>query len=169
MPTSKINELWCIIMDQFQHLPSSQDFFDYYTDTWIDESCLFPRRLWNYYDFNGVRTNNGLEGWHHRLNSNIATCTLNVYVVIDEFKKDYAYSMPTIKQMKNKTITPSRRKHYVFRNQRILDLMNRYKEGSLSLDEYFIKISKTLGKKSQRCFFLALYSCSSSFLTITIS
>ncbi|CAF4629621.1 unnamed protein product [Rotaria socialis] len=62
MPISKINELWCTIMDKFEHIPRSQDFFDYYTDTWIDKGCLYPRQLWNYYNFNGPRTNNGLEG-----------------------------------------------------------------------------------------------------------
>ena len=149
MPISKIDELWCSIMDQFEHLPRSQDFFDYYTDTWIDEGCLFPRNLWNYYNFNGARTNNGLEGWHHRLNSNVATSTPNIYVVIDELKKDYAYNMATLKQLENKTVKPLRRKAYVIRNERIHDLMNRYKQGSLSLNEYFIKISKTIGKKSK--------------------
>jgi hypothetical protein len=149
MPPSKIDELWSTIMDQFEHLARSQDFFDYYTDTWIDEGCLFPRGLWNYYDFSGARTNNGLEGWHHRLNSNVATSTPNIYVVIDEFKKDYAYNMATIKQLENKAVKTPRRKQYMLRDQRIRDLMGRYKEDSLSLDEYFIKISKTIGKKSK--------------------
>ena len=87
MPVSEINNLWCEIMDKFDHIPRSEDFFNYYTDTWIEDDCLFPRHLWNYYNFNGPRTNNGLEGWHHRLNSNIATSNPNLYVVIDELKK----------------------------------------------------------------------------------
>ncbi|CAF3303223.1 unnamed protein product [Rotaria socialis] len=147
MPISKINELWCTIMDKFEHIPRSQDFFDYYTDTWIDKGCLYPRQLWNYYNFNGPRTNNGLEGWHHRLNSNIATSTPNIYVVIDELKKDYAFNMTTTKQLENNTKKPQRRKQFMIRNERILNLMNRYETGSLSLDDYFIKISKTIGKK----------------------
>ncbi|CAM2728819.1 unnamed protein product [Rotaria socialis] len=147
MPISKINELWCTIMDKFEHIPRSQDFFDYYTDTWIDKGCLYPRQLWNYYNFNGPRTNNGLEGWHHRLNSNIATSTPNIYVVIDELIKDYAFNMNKTKQLENNTKMPQRRKQFMIRNERILNLMNRYETGSLSLDDYFIKISKTIGKK----------------------
>jgi hypothetical protein len=56
--------------------------------------------------------------------------------------------MATIKQLENNMSKPPRRKQFIIRNQRILDLMNRYKTGSLSLDDYFIKISKTIGKKS---------------------
>ena len=57
--------------------------------------------------------------------------------------------MATIKQLENKPVKTPRRKQYLLRDQRIRDLMGRYKEGSLSLDEYFIKISKTIGKKSK--------------------
>jgi hypothetical protein len=48
MPVSEINGLWRGIMDKFEHTPRSQEFFDYFTDTWIDEGCLFPQHLWNY-------------------------------------------------------------------------------------------------------------------------
>ena len=80
----QINDVWCQIMDKFEDIPNVQRFFDYFTDTWLDEDCLFPRNLWNYYDFNGPRTTNGLKGWHHRLNSNIDASNPNVYVVIEE-------------------------------------------------------------------------------------
>jgi hypothetical protein len=56
--------------------------------------------------------------------------------------------MATIKQLENYMSKPPRRKQFIIRNQRILDLMSRYKTGSLPLDDYFIKISKTIGKKS---------------------
>ena len=36
---------------------------------------------------------------------------------------------------------------FVHRNQRILDLMDRYEEGRLPLIEYFDKVSQTIGKK----------------------
>ena len=149
MPVSEINNLWCEIMDKFDHIPRSEDFFNYYTDTWIEDNCLFPRHLWNYYNFNGPRTNNGLEGWHHRLNSNIATSNPNLYVVIDELKKDYAFNMATIQQVENNMNKPPRNKKFIYRNLQILDLMKRYGKGYLSLDEYFNKISKTIGKKSK--------------------
>ncbi|CAF3857569.1 unnamed protein product [Rotaria sordida] len=149
MPIQEVNELWCKIMDKFEHIPRSQDFFDYFTETWIKNGCLFPRCLWNYYKFNGARTNNGCEGWHHRLNSNINSSNPNLYQVIDELKRDYAFNMATIKQLTSSTSKPRRNPKFVHRNQRIIDLMNRYEEGRLPLTEYFDKISQTIGKKSQ--------------------
>ena len=62
MPTCIIDDLWCQVMNSFDHLPRLQEFFDYCTDTWIDNNGMFPRNLWNYYGFDGARTNNGLEG-----------------------------------------------------------------------------------------------------------
>ncbi|CAF2936573.1 unnamed protein product [Rotaria sp. Silwood2] len=87
IPVSEINNLWCEIMGKLHHISRSEDFFNYYTDIWIDEGCLFPRHLCNYYNFSGPQTNNGLEGWHHRLNLNIITFNRNLYVVIDELEK----------------------------------------------------------------------------------
>ena len=87
MPMFEINDLSCGIMDKFDHILHVQQFFYYFTDTWMDEGCLFPRALWNYYSFDGSRTTNGLEGWYCRLNSNIGTTHPNLYVAIEEFKK----------------------------------------------------------------------------------
>ena len=146
MPIDKINTLWCDIMEKFDHISRSQEFFDYVTETWIDDGCLFPRNIWNYYNFYGPRTNNGLEGWHHRLNSNIRTSTPNLYGVIEELKKDHAFNITTIKQVEWSMKKPPRNKKFVFRNEKILTLMKSYQEGTLSLTVYFNKISKTIGK-----------------------
>jgi hypothetical protein len=47
-------------------------------------------------DFNGARTNNVFEGWHHRFNSNICTSNPNLYTFIDGVKKDYAFTMAEV-------------------------------------------------------------------------
>ena len=50
-------------MDNFDHVAGVHQFYDYVTDTWIDYDSLFSRKLWNYYCFQGLRANNGLERW----------------------------------------------------------------------------------------------------------
>ena len=45
VPVSNINQLWCTIMDNFDHVLGVQKFFDYVTDTWIDSDSLFPKKL----------------------------------------------------------------------------------------------------------------------------
>ena len=90
-----------------------------------------------------------VEGWYHRLNSNIVSTNPNFYQVIDDLKRDYAFNMATIKQIGNKTSKAPRSRKFVHRNQRIMDLTDRYEGGSLSLSDHFDEISKTIGKKSQ--------------------
>jgi hypothetical protein len=70
-----------------------------------------------------------------------------LYVVLEELQKDFAFNMATLKQVQHQNKTHPRRKKYLFRNRRILDLMDRHAKGLLTLDDYFIKISKTIGKK----------------------
>ncbi len=88
-----------------------------------------------------------IEGWHDRLNANIGTSNPNLYVVIDGLKHHYAFNMATIKQLEKNTSKTPRKKQFIYRNQRILDLMNRCGKGTLQLNEYFEKMCKTIGKK----------------------
>ena len=103
MPMSEINDLWCGVMNKFDHILHVQQFFDYLKDTWMDEACFFPTALWNYYNFDGPRTASRLKGWYHTLNSNIGTTSPNLYAVIEESRKDYAFNMAALKQLENNT------------------------------------------------------------------
>ena len=111
-------------MDKFYHIIRSQDFFVYFIETWIDNSCLFPNFLWSYYKFIGSRINNGCEGLHRRLNSNVNGSNPNLYQVIDELKFDYTFNMATIKQLTSNTSKPPCSPNIVHRNQRIIGLIN---------------------------------------------
>ncbi|CAF1627912.1 unnamed protein product, partial [Didymodactylos carnosus] len=118
MPLDEIDALWCSIMDDYSHI--------------------------NYYDFPGARTNNSVEGWHHRLNSQIGVIHPNLYLFIKEIKDDYAFNVASVKQAAAQQRKVPRRKIYAIRNARILDLMERYKKGTLTKDDYLSKISKTI-------------------------
>ena len=53
----------------YQEIENVEDFYDYVTNTWIDDGALFDCVSLNYYDFKSLRTNNHIEGWHHRLHN----------------------------------------------------------------------------------------------------
>ena len=55
--------------------------------------------------------------------------------------------MATLAQAKHQENKQCRRKKCVLRHRRIINLMDCYANGSLTLDEYFIEISKTTGKR----------------------
>ena len=71
MPLREIGKLWVMIMDEYQAIENIEGFYDYVTNTWIDDDALFDFVLLNYYDFKSLRTSNYVEGWHHRLNNDL--------------------------------------------------------------------------------------------------
>ena len=71
----------------------------------------------------------------------------HLYLVLEEFNNDYIFNMPTLAQAKHQENKQRRRKKYVLRLRRIINLMDRYANGSLTFDEYFVEISKTIGKR----------------------
>ncbi|CAF1106231.1 unnamed protein product [Rotaria sordida] len=91
MPPQEISKLWVMIMDEYQDIDNIDAFYDYLTNTWIDNDALFDYTLWNYYDFESLRTNNNLEGWHHRLNSDLNNVVHpHFYMFIRAIQNDYA-------------------------------------------------------------------------------
>ena len=59
----------------------------YMERTWIlSDAALFPRHIWNHFDNTGPRTNNHLEGFHHRLNRRLRVAHPNIHELILVFK-----------------------------------------------------------------------------------
>ena len=112
-PLSNIDDVWCAIMDNFDDIPDVNEFFDYVTDNWVDYDALYPQKLWNYYRFNGLRINNSIEGWHHKLNSSIASTNPNLYFVLDEMKEGYTFHMATLRQVQYQEKHHPRRKKFI--------------------------------------------------------
>ena len=59
----------------------------------------------------------------------------------------YIFNMSTLAQVKSQKNKQRRKKKYVLRHGRIINLTDCYANGSLILDEYFIEISKTIEKR----------------------
>ena len=89
MPPREIAKLSITIMDEHQNIENIEGFYDYVTNTWIDDDVLFDSVLWNYYDFKSLRTNNHVEGWYYRLNNVIYP---HFYLFIRAIQNDYAYN-----------------------------------------------------------------------------
>ena len=63
-----LDELWDSFQSGIPDTDSVREFIAYFKNTWFDEDALFPRSIWNHSDNSSARTNNDLEGWHHKLN-----------------------------------------------------------------------------------------------------
>ena len=141
-------------MDEYQHIENIEGFYDYVTNTWR----LFDFVLWNYYDFKSLRTNNHVEGWHHRLNNDLNNVVYpQFYLFIRTIQNDYAYNSAILSRHLATGILPPRKKLFVNRNTRLHNLEERFKQQTLTLDEYLEKVMGLIGIKKYS-FFSALYS-----------
>ncbi|CAF3297135.1 unnamed protein product [Rotaria sp. Silwood2] len=111
MPPQEISKLWVMIIDEYQDIENIEDFYDYVTNTWIDDDALFDYILWNYYDFKSSTTNNHLEGCHHRLNNDLNNVVHpHFYLFILAIPNDYAYNSPISSRHLATGILPPRKK-----------------------------------------------------------
>ena len=148
MPPQAIGELWVMIMDEYQDIERIEQFYDYVTNTWIDDDALFDVNLWNYYDFESLRTNNHLEGWHHRLNNDLNNVTHpHFYVFLRAIQSDYAYNSAISSRYSMTGKLAPRKKLFVSRNARLHDYETRFKEQKLTLNEYLQKVMRLIGVK----------------------
>jgi hypothetical protein len=148
MPPQTIGKLWAMIMDDYQDIENIDEFYNYVTNTWIDDDALFEFSLWNYYDFESLRTNNHVEGWHHRLNNDLNNINHpHFYLFIRAIQNDYAYNSAMSLRHLATGVLPPRKKLFVNRNVRLHDLENRYKQETLTLEEYLEKVMRLIGIK----------------------
>jgi hypothetical protein len=69
-------------------VPASQkieEWFDYFVNTWFEGE--FPPSMWNHSNTVGPRTNNHVEGYHHKINNWINKQHPDIYSLINVNKK----------------------------------------------------------------------------------
>ncbi|CAF1035928.1 unnamed protein product [Didymodactylos carnosus] len=94
------------------------------------------------------KTNNSLEGWHHRLNTDLNHIIHpHFYMFIRAIQNDYAYNSAISSRHTATGAIPPRKKLFVNRNARLHDLENRYKQQTLTLEEYLEKVMRLIGIK----------------------
>ncbi|CAF0812874.1 unnamed protein product [Didymodactylos carnosus] len=136
MPPQEVGKIWTFIMDQFQDMSI------------LSNDALFDLSLWNYFDFKSSRTNNSLEGWHHRLNFDLNHIIHpHFYMIIRAVQNNYAHNSAILSRHTATSTIPSRKKLFVNRNARLHDLENRYKQQTLTLQGYLEKVMRLIGIK----------------------
>ncbi|KAL3859614.1 hypothetical protein ACJMK2_009828 [Sinanodonta woodiana] len=85
--------------------PVTQTLIGYFSRQWLDNP-VFPAEAWSVYR-QKVRTNNDVEGWHHRLNSRAVHMGLGFYQLVPaaaegsnptNFRQNFDLSLKTIKR-----------------------------------------------------------------------
>ena len=120
-----------------QQDPTLTPLLTYYEDTWLGGS--FPVRMWNVYA-DTIRTNNSVEGWHHKLNCNIGRSHPNVHKLVDVLRKEQASTETTIQQALLGVAPPPRRRKYRELDCRLQRVRLSYELGVYTTEAYLTAI-----------------------------
>ncbi len=64
-PLTFVRPAWLAVQQEVPNKPRADELVEYFNRTWVNGQFTF--RQWNYFNFDGHRTNNDVEGWHARL------------------------------------------------------------------------------------------------------
>ena len=87
-PPSFIRVAWQGVQQEASESDNVDDFITYFDSTWINGQ--FRLKQWNYYDYDGPRTNNHVEGWHSRLKWIVGKPHPNIFEIVDVIRKEQA-------------------------------------------------------------------------------
>jgi len=99
-------------------------FMDYVTSQWI-EGRVFSQEKWNHFSNDGRRTNNNLEGWHHKINTIADKCHPNIYEVLNIIKREESVKQVKVAQLDGHWRAPPQKRRYVNIDARIRSLKDK--------------------------------------------
>ena len=90
--------------------PEVAELCAYIRSTWIDNG-LWPPAAWSAYR-HAIRTNNDVEGWHHRLNSKARKYSLSFYVMLKLLHREAEAVSWQLKLLSDGNVLRRRRNNY---------------------------------------------------------
>ena len=120
VPVHFVYVAWDGVVQELEENDDLEDFKDYLESTWMRGH--YPCIMWNFFSYDGPRTNNRLEGWHSRLKRIVKKPHPNIYEIIDVFKREQATTEVTTLQLETGGNPPPRKKEYSEQDKRIKTL-----------------------------------------------
>lgn len=107
---------------------------DYVTEFWIEGA--WDQQVWNHHHTDGARTNNNVEGWHHRMNSIAGKSHPNLFEFVRIIKREQSVTETKISQLElGARFAPKRRKYRKL-DERLALLKDRLSGGDISPLEF---------------------------------
>lgn len=88
-----------------------------------------------------MRTNNDVEGWHHRINANAKGAGLSLYVLIELLWEEARGVMYTCEFVQNGETSRLKRKVYVDLNEKVWKLWGEFNSGVIDANKLLKKCS----------------------------
>ena len=128
-----------------QQYPNLQNFFIYLWNTYIAPNSIFPGNLWNVYNRSmSERTNNVVESYHGRWNSEVGVRHPNLWVLLRKVKDAQALSHNSLINAQN-GYPPITRKLKWRNLERDVNLAKgRYRLGQRNIYQYWGEVSRLM-------------------------
>jgi len=143
VPLDKVEDVWLETISDSPQGEQVVRFMDYITTQWI-EGRVFQPHVWNHFDNDGRRTNNNLEGWHHKMNNIAEKSHPNIFEVIKILKREQSVTEVKVAQLHGHWRAPPRKRRYVIIDARIRSLKDQLQNNLVSEIEYTDSVSDLL-------------------------
>lgn len=132
VPLHSVNLLFQELRDAAPQLPAVPLLLQYFEQQWLHR---WTPEFWNVYDTEGAKTNNHLEGFHHKLNSCFNRSHPSVYTFVKEIKRLQATYELRILQASNGIAVSRPNPKYKHCQDRLRALKNQYERGQMTTRE----------------------------------
>jgi len=142
---------WIVpVFNQLKELDVStelQELMTYISGQWI-QSQIFPVTSWSVFQW-PFRTNNDVEGWHHKLNQQANGAALNMYDLITRLHEEAKDVELLCHFLEEGQITRVQRKKFVHLHERIQELWDQFQAGAFGAQQLLKSCSKLNGPSIQ--------------------
>lgn len=142
LPLDMVEDVWAAIVGESPLGEKTTELMDYVTTTWIEGQ--WSPAVWNHFGNDGYRTNNHLEGWHHKLNQVVKKMHPNIFEIVKLLKREQSITEVKMKQLGGHWRAPPRKRKYRTIDARLRSLKDQLMEDSLSVLEYTDNVSDLL-------------------------
>ena len=137
VPPDQLDLVWENIMHDAPANPETPLFQDYVENTWIGDGARFERDLWNqYHRIAESRTNNALEGWHHKVNLYLGKAHPNIWEFLFWLRKEELFQRGELQRLEAGGVPNPRRLAYVRVDDRLSNLKLQYQNGQRDVMSY---------------------------------
>jgi len=144
LPIGDVQDTWLDAMNSSPDVLNAEAFNDYMVINWVDDDARFPLPMWNHNSTIGTRTNNNLEGFHHRLNNSLSHRHPNIFRFIETIKKVESAERAKLAQLSVGAAPPPRKRVYRDVENRIARLKEQLQRGEKSSMEFLDAIGHLL-------------------------
>jgi len=144
LPENQVQDIWIEAMDGAPIVQRSIEFNDYMVTKWVDDDARFPVPLGNHHQTISPRTNNNLEGFHHRLNLSLPHRHPNLFRFIDITKRMEKTEKIKLVQIDFGAAPPQRKRAYKELETRLARLKDHLATGMKTPLEYLDAVGKII-------------------------